>query len=247
MPLMIAATEDGRAEEAEQIAIEAVRQVAAHNADPRGLCSANAFVVPMALSAGDLEVAAVYAEEALALARKTRNPSALALALACVGWARARTEPDRAYEPTKEALDLVEGGARLASLPHTLSTMARLHVERGELHEAARVTLATLREEHARGVRPFFVFSVQQAIPTLAALGEQETAATMLGMTTAAMAGFTEEVLAPSEPGDSEARVRAELGHDAFQRAHDRGAAMEYDEAVGYALTELQRIAVTST
>ena len=76
--------------------------------------------------------------------------------------------------------------------------------------------------------------------------GEHEVAATLLGVAVdgplAAMNNFPDSRLEDSDP--LIATVHRELGDAAWAGSRRRGAAMTYEEAVDYAIAELDRISL---
>jgi predicted ATPase/class 3 adenylate cyclase len=243
IPLAAQASLEGRADDAMQIALAAVDEVEALYSDPYTRCGAHAIAAAFATSADELDVAARHAEQAVALARETCNPSRLALALSHLGWVRTRADPPNALDPIKEAVELVERGATLSALPQTLEALAWLYLGRGELPDAARTILRSLCDARDRGIRLFFISGLHSAIAIVDALGHARPAATLLGaVRSPAIARYTvSRMVTRPDLGAVEVHVRTTLG-ETYERVYAQGVSMDYDTAVGFAIDELQRI-----
>ena len=94
------------------------------------------------------------------------------------------------------------------------------------------------------GDRPQFVGAVTYAIRILGRSGEDEVAATLLGVAVdgplAALNNFPDRRLEDSDP--LIARILRDLGAADAAARRRRGAAMTYEEAVDYAIAELGRM-----
>jgi predicted ATPase/class 3 adenylate cyclase len=230
----IATVAEGRA------AIEA--RGTAHPSDRAMLATAEASF--RALS-GDPTGAVEAADEVIRLARESGNPTALAAAAMPVLVATWRSQPDVAAALADESIALVRAGAGGVVFGYTLAIKAQLLAR-----DANRAgALAALREavsySHDKGDLPMLVLSLDRGIQVLAMLGEHEPAARFAGIAvTGPLAAVSNLPAAEHADRDQTLQhVRAELGDAAYEAALPRGAELDYDEVVQYALGELDRLA----
>ena len=184
---------------------------------------------------GDLPGARERAHHAVSIAREGRNPSALALSLYTLGWATMDVDPDRSLALFDEAIDLVRAGAADMVLAHSLARAAALRAERGEVGSIAQVHEALVFAREI-GSRPTLMVVLDYAVDVLAALGHAEAAAVVAGY----LGGSDQSLLYPVEGPERERRqrsrdrARAALGDEGYERAAERGAAMNEEELAGY-------------
>jgi tetratricopeptide (TPR) repeat protein len=192
---------------------------------------------------GDMENARREAETALHLARRSQNPSTIALASYVCGWAVMHDEPAAALAAFDESIELVRRGATDMLYAHVLVRAASLRAASGD-----QSALADLREAiaHAHDVGSLVTMMtvVDYGIRVLASL-EHST----LG---AVLAGFLDEghviVLNPVDGPErlareqARAKLAADLGPHEYAAARARGAQLTYETYVDYSLREIDRI-----
>jgi tetratricopeptide (TPR) repeat protein len=190
---------------------------------------------------GQDEQARRDAERALESARRSQNPSALAIAYFATAWALQRDDPAGALTAAQQCIDLYHhgypAGAGLGVLALAGGLRARLGDPVGALdylHEAVVVA-------RDQGTRPQLAAALDWALSPLVKLGRLEPAATFVGVLTA---GALAEV--DRFPGVDTARARIldrvskELGGQITHAYVDRGATMPYDAVVEHALLDLE-------
>jgi hypothetical protein len=201
------------------------------------------------LGNGDFGGGRSDAEEALALARRCRNPSTLAMATFSTGWSLCRDDPATASAMFSETIDLCRAGAIDAVLSAALCQRALLRFGAGDMHAAAPEIGAAFRRSVEVGDR----LSVGAAAGVIAAMlalaGETDAAATCLGAIEANVIpnfmtlGFRQVEL------DLDAlheQLQEALGDVPFRRSRERGATMTYEEATDFVRGAIDRlVAVT--
>jgi predicted ATPase/class 3 adenylate cyclase len=193
-------------------------------------------------TAGRSEAARHAADTAVHLAREARNPTALATALFTVGLASASSDAATALAALDESLALTRLGAGDGLSPMAVALAAQLRVDRGELDALGQLRDA-LRRGHSGTSQAQLATVLDHSLRVLASLGYAEPAAVLTGFVDRGPAG-ARSVMAPDELDDRKhaiERVQLDLGSERFQTAVSRGAAMSYEEAVDYALAELDR------
>jgi predicted ATPase/class 3 adenylate cyclase len=231
----------GKYASAQRITAENVR--AAHIAgqtlyESAVLTSSAAF----AAMAGDFERARRYADDALELAREVGNPTALAGALAALGWARWIDDPERALVAIKESTRLRHGGGVFAP---ALSIGAVIESRAGDSLAALVDLRDALGYATDAGLRTTVLSVIDRGVIVMAEVGNPESAAVFGGAVTAgSLASLT--TVAHSVEGSMRADalevVRERFGVDAYTTSAERGAAMTYEELVDYALAEIDRM-----
>jgi tetratricopeptide (TPR) repeat protein len=200
----------------------------------------------MSLAAfGRVEEARVEGEEAVAIARRTRNPTALSLALSGLGFSLFGPDPQRARAALEESIALAEAGAISGTLDSMLGLIAPLRFADGDVAGALDGLITTLTRMRESGERISVNNSLDSSLTVLAELGELEVPAVITGIRAAetfgpAMASLG--IAARVRYAPMVAEVRAALGDEAFDAAAARGAAMSADEVLHFLLAELQRV-----
>jgi len=190
--------------------------------------------------AGRLEDARVAAEAAVANARVSASPSALALAVYALGWASMHTDANRALANFDEAVSLVRAGATDMLLAHSLARSATLRAERGD-PEAVDSMAEAVTFAHDIASRITMMATLDYSIDVLTAFGRGEAAAIIDG----ALASGRIVVLNPVEGPELErrrlwrARARDQVGDRAYDEGLVRGGSMSYDELIAYLRAEL--------
>jgi predicted ATPase len=195
--------------------------------------------------AGDYAAARPPALEAVEIARRVRNPALSALAFTVAAEVIWRREPQAALVLIEDSLALIRSGAFDDMLGNALLVAGGIRARNGDLPGAlAALQEATLRH-HADGSRMLLGIVLRVAAVVLARLGEAGPAAVLSG---AVAAQFPASLSARNESEQraadrSQALVRHALGEAAYNAAVGRGAAMDDDEVVRYAVGEFRRVA----
>jgi hypothetical protein len=194
--------------------------------------------------AGDYAAARQPAMEAVEIARRVRNPALAADAFVAVAQAIWPREPQAALLHIEDSLALTRAGANDPLLGNTLMVAAMIRARNGDLPGALAALQEATLQHHADGTRPLLGDTLRIAV-VLAQLGEAEPAAVLSG---AFSAHFPTSLSARNESerraiDRSQALARHALGEAAYDAAVGRGAAMDDDEVVRYAVGEFRRIA----
>jgi predicted ATPase/class 3 adenylate cyclase len=196
-------------------------------------------------AAGDYASARQSAMEAVEIARRVRNPGLSAAASFVAAEVIWRSEPQAALLLIEDSLALARAGAFDSVLGNALTLTAVIRARTGDLPGA----LAALQEatllQHADGTRLLVGHALRVAAVVLGRLGEAGPAAVLSGALAAHFPGsvsarYEDELMAA---GQTQALVRHALGEAGYDAAFSRGAAMDDDEIVRYAVGEFQRVA----
>ncbi len=203
----------------------------------------------MALSShGRFEEACDDANAALTIARRIRNPTVQGLALQALGWGSWTIDPEPARIAFEEAVTLMKTGAIEGGIDAARARLAPLRLGAGDESGAIDALLETFAHMREIGERLSVLTALDSSLTVLAALGEDEPAAVLAGVMRAESFGPAGAMLTGPERERHEAAlvtVRGRLGDDALQAALDRGATMDDNEAIAYALAELTRVRAT--
>jgi len=171
------------------------------------------------------------AEEAVHLARELGNPSALADALYAFAWAFLFDEP-AALGALDECIALTRSGASDGVFSGALAQAARLRARRGQRDPALEALRESIMHSYESGYRRAALFALSNSVDVFFELGCPEPAAVVCGWPGRFALSSPEETL------------EAALGHHPYERARSRGAAMTFDEIVGFVLAEVNDLAV---
>ena len=194
--------------------------------------------------AGDLEAAEKAGYEALRAAREAQSPSGIAASVLPIVASIWREQPALAESLLDESISLVRAGAFGVVYGHMLAIQSQLRARAGDRAGA----LASLREAVAysfdKADLPMLAIAFDRGIQTLTDLGENEAAAVFSGI---ALHGplSTIGILPVSEREDREqalTRLRTALSDASYETAQEHGAQLRIDEAVRYALDELDHL-----
>jgi non-specific serine/threonine protein kinase len=195
--------------------------------------------------AGDSAAARQPAMEAVEMARRIRNPALSAVAFTAAAAAIWHSEPQAALPLIEESLTFTRAGASDLNIGNALALAAVIRARTGDMPGAlAALQEATLRH-HANGTRVHLGLALRTAAGMLARLGEAGPAAVLSG---AFAAHFPASISASNETeraaaAKTQALARDALGAAAYDAAAGRGAAMDDNEVVRYAVGEFQRVA----
>jgi hypothetical protein len=195
--------------------------------------------------AGDYAAARQLAMRAVDIARRVRNPAMSAYASFAAADAIWHSEPQAALPLIEDSLALLHAGACDTTLGIALMLATAIRARTGDLPGAlAALQEATLRH-HADGNRLYLSAALRVAAGMLARVGEAGSAAVLSGASAAhfpaSTSALTEQDRAAT--AKTQALARDALGAAAYDAAVSRGAAMDEDEIVRYAVGELRRVA----
>jgi predicted ATPase len=195
--------------------------------------------------AGDDAAARQPAMEAVEIARRVRNPALSAHASFVAATVIWRSDPQAALLFIEDSLALTRAGALNPILGSALTLAGVIRARTGDLPGAlAAVQEATVRQ-HADGNWMVLGRALRVAAAVLGRLGEAGPAAVLSG---ALAAHFPASISAMYEyegmaADQTQALARHTMGEAAYGAAAGRGAAMDEDEVVRYAVGEFRRVA----
>jgi len=236
----------GQHDDAVATATEGERMVRAVGTDPWDLVHMLNTVSSFGAMNQNDERALPAAEEAVRIGRELDNQFVLIGALHGLSRALARTDVERAKAAAEESLELSHASTN-STHGSVAAFAAYLRARTGDQVGAAEALRDAFLHFAEVGDRPQFLGAVTHAIRILGRSGEYEVATTLLGVAVdgplAALNNFPDLRLEDSDPLID--KIHRELGNTHFAACRARGAAMKYEEAVDYAIVELDRIAVT--
>jgi hypothetical protein len=193
---------------------------------------------------GDYAAARQPAMEAVEIARRVRNPSLSAIASFAAADAIWRSEPQAALLLIEDSLALTRAGAYDTMLGNGLTLAAVIRARNGDLPGALAALQEATVQHHADGTRVLVGDALRIAAGILARLGEACSAAVLSGAFAAHFPGslstwYENERMATDQ---IQALTQHALGEATYRAAVGRGAAMDDDEVVGYAVGELRRV-----
>jgi predicted ATPase/class 3 adenylate cyclase len=198
------------------------------------------------IAAGDYAAARRPAMEAVEIARRVQNPALSAFAFCTAADAIWRDDLQTALMLIEDSLAPARAGAIDLILDLVLMLAGFIRARTGDLPGALAVTQEAMAQAYADGNRLLLGATLQVAAVVLARLGEAEPAAVLSGAFSAHFpldlsAVYQDEKM---EISGAQSLARHTLGEAAYSAALGRGAAMDDDEVVGYALGEFGRLAV---
>jgi hypothetical protein len=193
--------------------------------------------------AGDYAAARQPALEAVEIARRVRIPSLSATA----SWAAAQaiwpSEPQAALLLIEDSLALTSVGAADSTLGLFLALAAVIRARNGDLPGALAALREATLQHHADGLRLNLGTALRIGAGMLGRLGEAGPAAVLSGALGAHFPATLSARTNERATGRAQALARHTLGEAAYDAAAGRGAAMDDDEIVAYAVGEYQRVA----
>ncbi len=198
-----------------------------------------------AAHAGNRVEALQRGSEAMAVARRIANPSALAYAALQLGTLRITSDPDEARALFAEGAEGAHKVGNGFAEAHNLNHEGWIFAQQGDWHQAAVMTQRGLALLWKNGIIVAFRGWLRQATLVLAALDDPEGAATLHGVTSGRVQlpfGLIEPAWADSEPS-----VRRRLGAAAFNDCVAKGAAMTIDEVAAFVDDRLSAFAEGSS
>ena len=196
-------------------------------------------------AAGDYAAARPPAMEAVEVARRVQNPGLSAWAFCTAAGAIWPGEPQTALTLIEDSLALTRAGAFDPALDTALTWAGFIRARNGDLPGALAALQEAMAQQHADGNRLLLNMTLQITAVVLARLGEAEPAVVLSGAFSAHFPPGISAVHQDVTMGIEEAQslARHALGEAAYRAALARGAAMDEDELVQYALSEYRRLA----
>ena len=184
---------------------------------------------------GDLEFAAVEAQETLRIGREGRFRFFIMTGLYLVALTSWGTAPGNALAALEESIALSRRESPSANWRgRALALAAQLRAQKGDAPGGLSALQESITESHRTGERTAVATALDRGIQVLASTGNHELAALLGGVVTEGVFANTYGVPAPEVPDRQRAleRLETELGADTYAAAIERGAAMTYDEAL---------------
>jgi hypothetical protein len=197
---------------------------------------------------GDIQDARESADAALALFRRLGSPSAVASALCWASVTRARDDPDAALAFAEESIALTRAGASGSVLGHLLPIRAQLRARDGDIPGAVRDLREAITYSQNKGDKVMLMVAFDRGITVFDALGLAEPVAVLAGMVLHGPLAVL-SILPQAERNDRAVvldRVRTLIGGTTYERHLTQGTAMNGDEAVTYALEQLDTAETTN-
>ena len=199
----------------------------------------------LTLVAGHDVEARAKADDALAIARGLRNPSALAFALFATALVTQGPEPEVALAAVEESIALTRSGAFDGAYGAALVIAAWLRASAGDLAGALLRSREAIEYSRRVGDLNNGAYALRDAVNALAVHDEQVAAAEILG---AVEGGGLQAIVVQTRGAQTDRfeagrrAVEAGLGADEFAAAWSQGAAMTVDDATTRAIAALDRI-----
>ena len=184
----------------------------------------------------DSGIAAI--REALAIAKGSKNPSAIAMVANSLGWAIRDTDPVEARRILDEVIDLPDVATDV-SLPLTYANLAVINAREGRKQDAvrdARAAIARIGPAHELNTA---LGSVAHLAIALAELGRFDAAVTVYSMALHVIPLAADPAYGWQRVAD---RVTDALGTLAFDDAWTRGERMDRDTTVALVVAELDAV-----
>jgi hypothetical protein len=192
---------------------------------------------------GDVAAAMAYSDEAVAVAKRLGNPSAMCLANLIAGMARADTDPDLALSFFSQSIEMGEQVGNQMGIGFSLVMRSYFLSQRGEWREAALLAARSIQNLYRAGDLQGFSTQLSAAAMQLERVGNYEAAALLFGTTVVASrhkAGLAPRVV--EELDSCEERLRQRLG-DRFRECVEAGTSMDLDSVAGFVNERLGKVA----
>jgi predicted ATPase/class 3 adenylate cyclase len=195
--------------------------------------------------AGDHAAARRPAMDAVEIAQRTGNPGLSALSCYAAAAAIWIGELQTALRLVEDSLALTRLGALDSVHGFALSLAGAIRARNGDLPGALDVLEEAMVQLAGDGNRLGLGMTLERAAAVLGRLGEAEPAAVLAGADSARFALSVAAIYPDERLGidEAQAAARRALGETAHSDALGRGAAMDDDEVVEYALGQFRRLA----
>jgi hypothetical protein len=207
-------------------------------------CMLQSLRVNINLFADDEDEEVAQAHLAMTLAKRTGNPTNLALASFALGWALRHRHPDEAIAAFDRHVALARQAANTNTLPVALSFGGRVAASQGDADGAKTRLKGALAESIRDDDWMFLTLSLDAAVDTFCYLGDARAAAVLAGAVETALAPLRFPYVASRGPGlavrtANLERVRETLGDSVDEQARTAGVALRRQEALTFALQHL--------
>jgi hypothetical protein len=197
------------------------------------------------LFAGDPDEEIAQGRLAMSLARRTGNPTSLALASFALGKVLRHRHRDEALAALDQSVEMVRRGASTAVVPQALCYGAQVAAALGDA-DGARARLKDAIEESLRNDDwVSLTQSLDVAVDIFSYRGDARAAAVLAGAVESTLTtvlhrfpDFSRRGPALAARTANLAQARHELG-DLYQQAFDDGVAMSREDALAFALQHL--------
>ena len=220
------------------VMLDALDKLKAANTDDYSMGGSEATTAIAAAGSQDFATARIHADEAVGLARRTRNPSIQVVALYALGETLVHTDPESALDTFEECLKVMRAGASNIVLSPALAEIGRLRASDGDTTGAISALREAVFHSHDAGYRPMVVGALDRAMHAFASLQLDEPAAVLAGVVIeGSLAGMNHFFDPVADEREAALRaVQSRLGNQAYLGARGRGTDMGYDDVIQYAL-----------
>jgi predicted ATPase/class 3 adenylate cyclase len=220
-------------------ALQILDQVGADTSD---YAQVHAVAAVMAALLENLSLARQEAAVAVESSRSIGNPSLLAQGLYASVLASWQSDPGAARTALEEHLEIIRHTGTGYMLPRSLALLAQLRAGAGDLPGALQALEEGVDRAHRNSDRPSTAACLARGAAVMAALGDHHTAAVILGALTNEVRARRSGVSANEIPDYNQfvTTLRSQLGHDRYNDATARGAAMSYEQASAFALAAIE-------
>jgi tetratricopeptide (TPR) repeat protein len=192
------------------------------------------------LLSGDLESAEEFLDEAYEVNQRT-NRSAMEYVLTGKGiLCMLHGEYEQARALLQMNIDNLEKMGNRIGVLWGRARLAQVALREGSIAEAHQILVDTIENFHTNGNKNGLTFALDKMASLYVIINQSEAAAHLIGWSDAARAAIGDPRLR-IEQEDLErdiAAIKAKIGADAYETAHNSGQALSLDEAVGFALSE---------
>jgi predicted ATPase len=209
----------------------------------------DSFAVPVlqciaalwAFTMGDLDSARTYAQDSLATARRVDNPTLLSIAHYFAGAVIEDDDPSVALDHYDEAVALVRAGAAFTVYGPSLMASAVLHARTGQRSEALHRLREGIEHAHLEADVPYLMGGVVATLAIYDLLGWNEPIGELAGMITRGKYAHLSvgPLITRYRTPETLARLQAGTPKDSFDRAAERGAAMDSDEIAAFIVASI--------
>ena len=192
---------------------------------------------------GDYVTGRAHVEKSLSAARNVGNPTVLSVAHYGAGDAIVLEDPSAALAHYDETIALVRAGAANTVYGPALAVSAVMHVRSGNYTEALeRSTRGGCARDHDADMS-FLIGAVAGAIVILDTVGWSQLIPELAGIVSLGKYShlYVNNMANRYRTPEVIDRLRAEIGEAAFDRAAERGAAMDADEIAAFVLANIDR------
>jgi tetratricopeptide (TPR) repeat protein len=191
--------------------------------------------------AGRVDAALTDSEFSMELAHRSGNQQFLANVLNGRAWALQRDDPEGALAVAERFIEIYRRtGVARSVAPGLFALAAGLRARLGDDEGALPLLHDAIVIARDDGTMPPASAALGFAVNPLCRIGRPEAAGVLLGaLDRGALAHVSSFPGAPEARARARDRVRDALGEERAELSFARGAALAYDEVIGYALEQL--------